>query len=124
MFPRSLRHAIRVIYCSLLYILSSVQEVKLSRHPKIYIYIYILNSQRAVQLNREIRIPRLLHFWQIPATKCYYIKRFWGIERGRCVGLTNLLPPVSRLSRQRGILNISQLYRPPRPITEMALLYN
>jgi hypothetical protein len=30
---------------------------------------------------------------------------------------------VSRLSRQCGILNISQRYRPPRPVTRIALLY-
>jgi hypothetical protein len=34
----------------------------------------------------------------------------------------NLPPPVSRLSRQYGILNISQPYRPPWPVTRLALL--
>jgi hypothetical protein len=47
----------------------------------------------------------------------------WGVNRGRCVGLTTLQPSVSRLSRQCGILNISQSYRPPLPVTRIALLY-
>jgi hypothetical protein len=41
-----------------------------------------------------------------------------------CVGLTTLLPSVSRLSRQCGILNISQSYRAPQPATGIALLYS
>jgi hypothetical protein len=48
---------------------------------------------------------------------------FWGVKRCRCVGLTTLLPSVSRLSRQCGILNISQPYRPPRSDKGIALLY-
>jgi hypothetical protein len=44
-------------------------------------------------------------------------------ERGRCVGLTNLPPYVSRLPRQYAILNVSQPYRPPWPVTGIALLY-
>jgi hypothetical protein len=47
----------------------------------------------------------------------------WGIECGRCVGLTTLPPSVSRLSRQCWILNISEPYRPAWPVTGIALLY-
>jgi hypothetical protein len=38
------------------------------------------------------------------------------------VGLTNLPPSMSRLSTQCGIINISQPYRPSRPVTGIALL--
>jgi hypothetical protein len=39
------------------------------------------------------------------------------------VGLTTLPPSMSQLSRQCGIFNISQPYRPPRPVMEIALLF-
>jgi hypothetical protein len=48
---------------------------------------------------------------------------FLGIERGRCLRLTTLPPSESRLSRQCGIVNISQPYRSPKPVAGIALLY-
>jgi hypothetical protein len=49
-------------------------------------------------------------------------KCFWGVMCGACLGLTALPPSMSRLSRQCGILNISQPNRPPRPVTGINLL--
>jgi hypothetical protein len=45
------------------------------------------------------------------------------VKCGLCVELTTLPPSMSRLFRQCGILNISQPYRPPRPLTGIALLF-
>jgi hypothetical protein len=48
---------------------------------------------------------------------------FGGVKRGWCVGLKTLPPSMSRLSRQCGILNISQPYWPSRPVTGIYLLF-
>jgi hypothetical protein len=45
----------------------------------------------------------------------------WGVERGGSIRLTTLLPSVSGLSRQCGILNISQTYRLAWPDTRRVL---
>jgi hypothetical protein len=46
-----------------------------------------------------------------------------GLERGLRLRLTSLPPIVRRFSTQCGILNISQPYRPPRPVKGIALIY-
>jgi hypothetical protein len=45
------------------------------------------------------------------------------VLRGRCVGLTILPPYMSRLSRQFEIPNISQPYRPPRPVKGLVFFF-
>jgi hypothetical protein len=48
-------------------------------------------------------------------------KRNLGVKCGQRVGLTNLPPSVSRLSKECGSLNLSQPNGPPLPLTGISL---
>jgi hypothetical protein len=52
-----------------------------------------------------------------------YQKIFLGLKRGWRIRITASPPFVNRLSRKYRILDISQPYRTPWPVTEIALLF-
>jgi hypothetical protein len=79
-------------------------HIFIASHDTVHMNLFTIFLVRNVTVQRKINISVINH--------C-----------GLCVGLTALQPSMSRLSRQCGILNISQPYRPPRPVTEIALLF-
>jgi hypothetical protein len=79
---------------------------------------FFLNLPNPSGLIRPWSLLSLQQKWVAEAEKLC----FWGVKCGQWVGLTTLPSSVSRLSRQCGILNISQPYRPPWPVTGIALL--
>jgi hypothetical protein len=70
------------------------------------------HSVRILHSRKSRMFPNYAHAFHSPAF----------LEWSYCqdMGILTLPPSMSRLSRQYGILNISQPYRPPWPITEIA----
>jgi hypothetical protein len=72
---------------------------------------------------RLTHLPSAVIRLSVPGSRPDDVNVFINVHNtSSCVGLITLLASVSRLSRQCGILNISQPYGPPQPVTEIALL--
>jgi hypothetical protein len=86
----------------------------------VYEYIYHWNFSIYLILPATLR-PEVYSAFNknVPEAEknCFWVKLGWR------VWLPTLPLSVSRLFRQCGIPNISQSYRPPRPVTGIALLY-
>jgi hypothetical protein len=83
----------------------------------------ILIKNRPENLIHEVEEERKISYFWFSEYRKHFKKCFCGIKCGWCVELTSLPPSMSRLSRQCGILNISQPYMPPWPVTEIVFLF-
>jgi hypothetical protein len=84
-------------YCACLVVKIALHFLEF--HKKIGLYQYILIKLWSTKYNENLFGESMVFTW------------------------VTLPPSVSRLSRQCGILNISQPYRPSQPVTRIALLY-
>jgi hypothetical protein len=92
-----------------------------------FIVTAVKTSNRTDYLSRYLILPVALCPGVYSASNRNEYQRqksfFWGVKHGWYRRLTTLPPSVCQLSRQCGILNISQLYMPPRPITGIAFSF-
>jgi hypothetical protein len=84
---------------------------------------WTVTSSRSDEVVEFIRFSKSFQMHHSASNINEYQKIFLEVKRDRHVRLTALPPSVSRLSRQRGILDTSQPCRLPWRVTGIALLF-